>query len=73
MMISFGFWWFSMVMVDSIIVGITLFEIFHDVQYLAIVWVFNRKRVDQAAPVGGLLRQLFRRSGLAEPTQRRTS
>ena len=64
MMISFGFWWFSMVMVDSIIVGITLFEIFHDVQYLAIVWVFNRKRVDQAAPVGGLVRQLFRRSGL---------
>jgi len=64
MAISFAFWWFSMVMIDSIIVGITLFEIFHDIQYLAIVWVFNRKRVEQGAPVGALVRQLFRRSRL---------
>ena len=64
MAISFAFWWFAMVMIDNIIVGITLFEIFHDVQYLAIVWVFNRKRVEQSAPVGALTRQLFRRSRL---------
>ena len=64
MALSFGFWWFAMVMIDNIIVGITLFEIFHDVQYLAIVWVFNRKRVEQAAPVGGFTRYLFRRSRL---------
>ena len=64
MAISFAFWWFAMVMVDNIIVGIALFEIFHDVQYLAIVWVFNRKRVEQSAPVGDLTRQLFRRSRL---------
>ena len=64
MIISFAFWWFSMVMVDNIIVGVALFEIFHDVQYLAIVWVFNRKRVEQGAPVGGLTRRLFRRSRL---------
>jgi Flp pilus assembly protein TadD len=64
MAISFAFWWFAMVMIDNIIVGITLFEIFHDVQYLAIVWVFNRKRVEQAADVGVFTRHLFRRSQL---------
>jgi hypothetical protein len=62
MSISFAFWWFAMVMIDNIIIGITLFEIFHDIQYLAIVWVFNRKRVEQSAPVGHLTRHLFRRS-----------
>ena len=62
MAISFAFWWFAMVEIDSIIIGIALFEIFHDVQYLAIVWIFNRKRVDQGAAVGGFTRFLFRRS-----------
>ena len=64
MAISFAFWWYAMVMVDSIIVGIAIFEIFHDIQYLAIVWVFNRKRVQQASDVGGFTRFLFRRNRL---------
>ena len=37
-----------------------LFEIFHDVQYLAIVWLFNRKRVDTDPQVGGFTRFVFR-------------
>ena len=62
MAVSFAFWWYAMVHIDSVIVGIAMFEVFHDVQYLAIVWVFNRKRVDQQAGVGGFTRFLFRRS-----------
>jgi len=64
MLTSFGFWWYSNVWVGNMLVGIALFEIFHDVQYLSIVWIYNRKRADTA---GGRLRGfasfLFRRSG----------
>lgn len=61
---SFGFWWYANVMVGNLLVGIALFEIFHDVQYLSIVFLYNEKRVESA---GGQLsrfaRFLFRRSG----------
>ena len=62
MAISFAFWWFAMIVVDSVILGIALFEVFHDIQYLAIVWVYNRRRVDQDPGVGSFTRFLFRRS-----------
>jgi len=60
--ISFGFWWYAMVEIDHILFGIALFEVFHDVQYLGIVWVFNRKRVDRDPNIGSFSRFLFRRS-----------
>ncbi|MXW72114.1 MAG: tetratricopeptide repeat protein [Acidobacteria bacterium] len=41
---SFGFWWWCSVQVPYAVLGVALFEVFHDVQYLSIVWVFNRKR-----------------------------
>ena len=41
---SFGFWWWCSVQVPHAVLGVALFEVFHDVQYLSIVWVFNRKR-----------------------------
>lgn len=41
---SFGFWWWCSVEVPYAVLGVALFEVFHDVQYLSIVWVFNRKR-----------------------------
>ena len=62
MAISFAYWWYAMVEVDNILYGIALFEIFHDVQYLAIVWVFNLKRVGGDPNVGSFSRFLFRRS-----------
>lgn len=61
---SFGFWWYAMVSIQNVVIGIAIFEIFHDVQYLAIVWGYNRKRVDGGSEVSGFLRFLFRRSGL---------
>ena len=57
-----GFWWFAMVLVDDIVLGIALFEIFHDVQYLAIVWLYNCRRANTAADAGMFMKFLFRRS-----------
>lgn len=57
-----GFWWFCMVFVQEVLLGIAMFEIFHDVQYLAIVWLYNRRRVDRAAEMGVGMRYLFRGS-----------
>jgi tetratricopeptide (TPR) repeat protein len=44
-------------------VGIALFEVFHDVQYLSLVWIYNRNRVDKDSNIGGFMRFVFRRSG----------
>lgn len=41
---SCGFWWWCSAMVPHAVLGVALFEVFHDVQYLSIVWAFNRKR-----------------------------
>lgn len=60
---SFGFWWYAMVSINNTILGVALFEIFHDVQYLALVWIYNRKRVDSGHALGGFMRFVFRRSG----------
>ena len=64
MLTSFGFWWFTNLWVNNVILGAALFEIFHDVQYLAIVWMYNRKRVENNRAVGTFTRFLFRRSGV---------
>lgn len=56
-----GFWWFAMVTVESPILGVALFEIFHDVQYLAIVWLYNCRRVHATPDLGAFMKFLFRR------------
>ena len=61
---SFGFWWYTMNGIGEVILGIAMFEVFHDVQYLAIVWVFNRRRVDEGTGLSAFMRFAFRRSGL---------
>jgi Flp pilus assembly protein TadD len=60
---SIGFWWYCNNGVQNILVGIALFEVFHDVQYLAIVWIYNRTRVERDTTIGGFMRFVFRRSG----------
>lgn len=61
---SIGFWWYAMVWIDNAILGVALFELFHDVQYLAITWVFNRNRVDKGHRMGAFTRFLFRPRGV---------
>ena len=63
LVISFSFFWYCNVTLTNLVLGIAMFEIFHDVQYLSIVWSFNRRRVESGAGVGGLTRFLFRNSG----------
>src|SRR5947209_6498748 len=60
---SIAFWWYCNNGVQNILVGIALFEVFHDVQYLAIVWIYNRARVERDESVRGFMRFVFRRSG----------
>src|SRR5438105_4026845 len=60
---SIAFWWYCNNGVQNILVGIALFEVFHDVQYLAIVWIYNRARVERDSTIGGFMRFVFRRSG----------
>jgi tetratricopeptide (TPR) repeat protein len=57
---SIAFWMYCTNVVHNLLVGILMFEIFHDVQYLSIVWVFNRKRAqDDPAGMGRLTRAVF--------------
>ena len=57
---SIGFWIYVCMGVNNLLVGIIMFEIFHDVQYLSIVWMFNRKRAQtQPDHVGRFTRWLF--------------
>jgi hypothetical protein len=60
---SIAFWWYCNNGVQNILVGIALFEVFHDVQYLAIVWIYNRSRVERDESIHGFMRFVFRRSG----------
>ncbi len=59
MAMSFAYWWYAMVGIRDVVLGIALFEIFHDVQYLSIVWVYNRRRVDSGHGIGPLTRRVF--------------
>src|SRR4029453_1949657 len=60
---SIAFWWYCNNGVENILVGVALFEVFHDVQYLSIVWIYNRTRVERDESIRGFMRFVFRRSG----------
>ncbi len=56
-----GTWWFAMLGIENLLLSVALFDICHDVQYLAIVWLFNCRRVKSNPRLGGFLRLVFRR------------
>ncbi len=56
-----GTWWFAMFFVEELILGIALFDICHDVQYLAIVWLYNCRRVSSDSQLNSFMRYVFRR------------
>jgi Tfp pilus assembly protein PilF len=60
---SISFWWYCNNGITNILAGIALFEAFHDVQYLSLVWIYNRNRVEKDSSIGGFMRFVFRRSG----------
>src|SRR6201993_1646006 len=60
---TIAFWWYCNNGVTNILAGIALFEVFHDVQYLSLVWIYNRSRVEKDRSISGFMRFVFRRSG----------
>ena len=60
---TIAFWWYCNNGVMNILAGIALFEVYHDVQYLSLVWIYNRSRVEKDSSIGGFMRFVFRRSG----------
>ena len=55
-----GIYTFSGLVTTNLLVGAAMFEVFHAVQYLAIVWYFNRRLEDRVGDGFGPLRMLFR-------------
>jgi len=60
---TIAYWWYCNNGVANILAGIALFEVYHDVQYLSLVWIYNRSRVEKDSSIGGFMRFVFRRSG----------
>lgn len=58
---TIGLWWFVITCVDNLLLSIALFDICHDIQYMAIVWLFNCRRVMTNPRLGNFLRYVFRR------------
>ena len=46
--------------IDRPAVGYAMFEMWHDIQYLSLVWVFNLSRARKNPEAGGFIRYLFR-------------
>lgn len=53
---SVGFWGYCMTSAGNLIIGLILWEVFHDLQYNVFVWRYNRNRV-----AGGLSRSPLER------------
>ena len=58
---TLGLWWFVMVYIDNLLLSVALFDICHDIQYLAIVWLFNCRRVSGNPQLGRFIGYVFRR------------
>src|SRR5437764_14004924 len=58
---SISFWWYCNNIVASVLVGVALFEVFHDVQYLSLVWIYNLKRVESDRSIDGFMSLVLRR------------
>jgi tetratricopeptide (TPR) repeat protein len=62
--ISFFYYLYAFGYTSSKLVAFGLFEGYHDIQYLAIVWIFNRNRAEKDSDAGTFTRFLFRQRGL---------
>lgn len=60
---SFAFWAYCMITVNNLIIGLLLWEIFHDLQYNAFVWSYNRGRVKRNLSHSRVERFLFHGHG----------
>lgn len=56
---SFAFWWYCVVTLNNLLLGVVMWEIFHDVQYDVLVWLFQRHRVDKNLNTSPIEKMLF--------------
>jgi len=54
------FYWYTGQLSTNVLIGIAMFEIFHAVQYNAIVWIYNRRLFHRAGERFGPLGFMFR-------------
>jgi len=54
------FYWYTGRLSTNLLIGLAMFEIYHAVQYYAIVWIYNRKLLQRAGNRFGPLGFLFR-------------
>jgi tetratricopeptide (TPR) repeat protein len=54
------FWWYCGRLSTNLLIGVAMFEIFHAVQYNAIVWIYNRRLLQRAGERFGPLGFMFR-------------
>lgn len=59
--VSVAFWAYCMISVQNLILGLLLWEIFHDLQYNAFVWSYNHGRVRRGLSQSRIERFLFRK------------
>src|SRR5947199_9674156 len=59
---SISFWWYCNNIVASVLVGIALCEVFHDRQYLSLVWINNRKLADSESYIDWVMVDVSRLS-----------
>ncbi len=60
LLVSLFFWAWCMLKVENIIVGLIMWEIFHDLQYNVFVWKYNQARVAKGLSQSAFERYLFR-------------
>lgn len=58
-LMTIGFYWFAFAYMPNFFVSYVLYELFHDIQYFAIVWISSRSRV-QRGDVTGWMKRVFR-------------
>lgn len=58
---GFGFWWFCVAGLGNPLLGVLMWEVFHDLQYNALVWLFQRRRAGTDPRAGAAERFLFGR------------
>ena len=59
--ITLGFLWIVWVGLRDIYLGLAVWEVFHDIQYFAITWVYNRRLVEKGFGTTKFMNFLFRK------------
>jgi tetratricopeptide (TPR) repeat protein len=57
---SFAYLAYTVSIIEQPVMAMVMFEAWHDIQYLAIVWVFNVNRTQKGNDTGNFIRFLFR-------------